>query len=306
MNENEKLTKRLLFSDGDLHVYAGITKKEFPELYDQIRTISEREFKIEDAYDKFDETYKYLVCIAEYNVPGELPLEKKREIVSFYRYVLCKDTFSPKSTSFKLSTSNFYDYSFRLKLLLPATLELGRSVVNHDSENANKGLEAIWKGLGALIDYYSKHENIKYLFGEVSIQKNRYHIDDLWENDSLESIISCFILNFNKESLITPSKKPIFSKAELLQFAKEKGFEGNFSKDSGKLRRLLKSRNHKAPQLFFHYANLVEKEGLEMYLPVNNELLNCWEMGLLLKIESIKPHCLRHFAPSSYREQAFQ
>ena len=226
--------------------------------------------------------------------------------MSFYRYILCKDAFSQKDTNFKLSTNNFYDYSFRLKLLLPATLELGRSVVNHDSENANKGLEAIWKGLGALIDYYSKHENIKYLFGEVSIQKNRYHIDDLWENDSLESIISCFILNFNKESLITPSKKPIFSKAELLQFAKEKGFEGNFSKDSGRLRRLLKSRNHKTPQLFFHYANLVEKEGLEMYLPVNNELLNCWEMGLLLKIESIKPHCLRHFAPSSYREQALQ
>ena len=40
-NEKEKLKKRLLFSDGDLHVYAGITKKEFPELYDEIRTIIE-------------------------------------------------------------------------------------------------------------------------------------------------------------------------------------------------------------------------------------------------------------------------
>ena len=132
---------------------------------------------------------------------------------------------------------------------MPSTLELGRSVVNHNSKMASKGLEAIWMGLGALIDYYSKQENIKYLFGEVSIQKSRYHIDDLFECDSLESIISCFILNFDKGSLITPKEKPIFSKAELLQFGKEKGFEGEFSKDSSKLRRLLKSRNHKAPQL---------------------------------------------------------
>ena len=63
--EMEKLRGRLLFSDGDLHVYAGISKEEFPELYEEIRMISEHEFKIENAYDRFDETYKYLVCIAE-------------------------------------------------------------------------------------------------------------------------------------------------------------------------------------------------------------------------------------------------
>jgi len=305
VNEKEKLKERLLFSEGDLHVYVGITKKEFPELYEEIREISEREFSIENAYDRFDETYKYLVCIAEYERPWELPLEKVYEIVSFYRYISCKDAFSQEGNNFDLSTNKFYDYSLRFKIILPATLELGRSVVNHDSQYAKSGLEIIWKGLGALIDYYSKHENINFLFGEVSIQKNQYHIEDLWENDSLESIISCFILNFNRESLIIPKEKLIFSKAELLQFAEEKGFEGNFSKDSGKLRRLLKSRNHKAPQLFFHYANLVEKDGLEMYLPVDNKLLNCWEMGLLLKIDCIKPHSLRHFMPSFYREEAF-
>ena len=176
-NEKEKLKKRLLFSDGDLHVYAGITKKEFPELYDEIRTISEREFKIEDAYDRFDETYKYLVCIAEYDNPEELPLEKTCEIVSFYRYILCKDAMKEDDSgiNFDLSTNKFYNYSFRFKMLLPATLELGRSVVNHESKLAKKGLEAVWKGLGALIDYYSKHKNIEFLYGEVSLQKSRYH-----------------------------------------------------------------------------------------------------------------------------------
>lgn len=301
--ENEKLKKRLLFSDGDLYVYAGITKKEFPTLYEEIRKISEREFKIENAYDRFDETYKYLVCINEYDIPGEL--FKAHEIVSFYRYILCKDAYSRDDATFHLSTNNFYEYSFRFKTMLPAVLELGRSVVNHESKMASKGLEVAWKGLGALIDYYSKHENIKFLFGEVSLQKSQYHMDDLWENDSLESIISCFILNFNREFLMMPKRKSMFSKIELIKFAKEKGFKGDFSKDSGRLRKLLKSRGMSIPQLFFHYANLVEQDGLSMYLPVDNELLNCWEMGLLLKIEMIKPHYLRHFVPPTYRKEAF-
>lgn len=304
--EKEKLKERLLFSEGNLHVYAGITKKEFPELYEQIKGISEREFKIENAYDRFDETYKYLVCIAEYEIPGELPFEHC-EIVSFYRYILCKDTFSQKDINFDLSTNTFYEHSFRFKMILPTTLELGRSVVNHSAKDYAKGLELIWKGLGALIDYYSKHENIQYLFGEVSIQKSRYDLANIWENDSLMSIISCFIINFYRDDIITP-KEPIkgFSLQELVKFAKEKDFKGeSFSKDAHKLKDLLRTRNLEKPHLFFHYANLAEEKGLQMFLPVNNDLLNCWEVGLLLSIKKIKPEWLNHFTPKDYRKQAF-
>ncbi|MBQ2600548.1 GNAT family N-acetyltransferase [bacterium] len=308
-NEKEKLKERLLFSNGDLHVYAGITKKEFPGLYEEIRKISEQEFNIENAYDKFDETYKYLVCIAEYNNPEELPLEKTREIVSFYRYILCKDAMkeddSKDRINFDLSTNKFYDYSFRFKMLLPATLELGRSVVNHESKMAKKGLEAVWKGLGALIDYYStKNKSIELLYGEVSLQKSRYHAGNICEKDSLLPIISCFIKNFGHDDLITP-KKPNASKNQWLLVAKEMGFVGDFSKDSVMLRRLLKSQGTPPPQLFFHYANLAEQDGLAMYLPVDNELLNCWEMGLILRIKRIKSDCLNHFIPKDYNEQAF-
>lgn len=305
--EMEKLRGRLLFSDGDLHVYAGISKKEFPELYEEIRKISEREFNIENAYDRFDETYKYLVCIAEYERPGELPFEKVCEVVSFYRYILCKDAFSQEDITFDLSTNKFYDYSFRFKMILPATLELGRSVVNHNSQKAKDGLEAIWKGLGALIDYYSEKEKIKYLFGEVSLQKSRYDLTNIWENDSLMAIISCFIVNFYHDEIITP-KEPMkgFSLPELVSFAKEKDFKGEaFSKDAHKLKDLLRTRSLPKPHLFFHYASLMEENGMQMFLPVNNDLLNCWEVGLLLSIERIKPEWLSHFTPKNYRKQAF-
>ena len=308
-NEKRKLEERLLFSNKDLYVYAGITKKEFPALYEEIRKISEREFKIENAYDRFDETYKYLVCIAKYENPEELPLEKTYEIVSFYRYILCKDAMkeddSKDRINFDLSTNKFYDYSFRFKMLLPATLELGRSVVNHESKMAKKGLEAVWKGLGALIDYYSiKNKSIELLYGEVSLQKSRYHAGEIWEEDTLLPIISCFIKNFGHDDLITP-KKPNASKNQWLLVAKEMGFVGDFSKDSVMLRRLLKSQGTPPPQLFFHYANLAEQDGLAMYLPVDNELLNCWEMGLILRIKRIKSDCLNHFIPKDYNEQAF-
>lgn len=305
-SEKGKLEERLLFSSGDLYVYAGITKKEFPALYEEIRKISEKEFKIDNAYDRFDETYKYLVCIAKYEDPEELPLEKTCEIVSFYRYILCKDAMKEDDSgiNFDLSTNKFYNFSFRFKMLLPATLELGRSVVNHESKAEKKGLEAIWKGLGALIDYYSKHENIKLLFGEVSLQKSRYHVGNIWEEDTLVPIISCFIKNFEHDDFIIP-KRPCTSKNELLLVAKEMKFDGNFSQDSATLRKFLKAQGAPPPQLFFHYANLVEQDGLAMYPPVDNKLLNCWEMGLLLRIGRIKPHCLNHFIPKDYNEQAF-
>lgn len=304
-SEKRKLEERLLFSNSDLYVYTGITKKEFPELYEEIRKISEKEFKIEDAYDRFDETYKYLVCIAKFEDPEELPLEENYEIVSFYRYILCKDALSQNDLTFDLSTNHFYEYSLRFRTtMLPVTLELGRSVVNHNSQMAKKGLEAVWKGLGALIDYYSKHENIEFLYGEVSLQKSHYHTGNIWKEDTLLPIVSCFIKNFGHDDLITP-KKPNASKTQWLLVAKEIGFTGDFSKDSMMLRRLLKSKGTPIPQLFFHYANLSEPDGLAMYLPVDNELLNCWEMGLLLRIKRIKPYCLNHFIPKDYNEQAF-
>lgn len=304
-SEKRKLEERLLFSNSDLYVYAGITKKEFPELYEEIRKISEKEFKIQDAYDRFDETYKYLVCIAKFEDPEELPLEENYEIVSFYRYILCKDALSQNDLTFDLSTNHFYEYSLRFRTtMLPVTLELGRSVVNHNSQMAKKGLEAIWKGLGALIDYYSKHENVQFLYGEVSLQKSRYHVGNIWEEDTLLPIVSCFIKNFGHDDLITP-KKPNASKTQWLLVAKEMGFTGEFSKDSMMLRRLLKSQGTPPPQLFFHYANLAEQDGLAMYLPIDNELLNCWEMGLILRIKRIKSYCLNHFIPKDYNEQAF-
>lgn len=308
-NEKQKLKERFLFSEGNLHVYAGITKKEFPELYEKIRAISEKGFKISNAYDRFDERYKYLVCIAEYTRPGEIPFESEKEweIVSFYRYILCKDAFSEKDSNFDLSTNNFYSYSTRFKTLLPATLELGRSVVNQDAKASN-GLFMIWKGLGCLIDYYSNNTNIQYLFGEVSLQKSVYDAENLFENDPLLSIVSCFVMNFCSEDFITPKKvMGGFSKDELVEYAKTKGFEGkDFQEDANKLRKILKDKNLPRPQLFFYYTNLVNGKGINMFLPVNNELLNCWEMGILIKISQINKKKLSSYKPKNgYRKEAF-
>lgn len=307
-NEKEKLKERLLFSEGNLHVYADITKKEFPELYEKIRAISEKAFKIPNAYDRFDETYRYLVCIAEYSIPGDIHFdnEKKWEVVSFYRYIPCKDAFTEEEPNFDLSTSNFYEYTTRFKTLLPVTLELGRSVVNPDAKASN-GLLTIWKGLGCLIEHYSKN-NIQYLFGEVSLQKSIYDIENLFENDALLSIVSCFIMNFYNEDFIIPKNEMDgFSKAELLQFAKIKGFEGrDFSKDSNRLKKILKDKELERPHLFFYYTNLVNGKGINMFLPVDNKLLNCFEMGILLKISQIDKVRLARYKPKNgYRQEAF-
>ncbi len=303
MCEIEQLKQKLLFNYEELNVYAGITKKEFPKLYEKIKEISQNGFNVADTYDKFDEKYKYLVCIAEYEKPNEIPFEKDWEIVSFYRYALCKDTFA--NDEFELSTNSFYNYSLRFKTLLPFTLELGRSVVNKSSKMADNGLKAVWGGLGAMLDYYSKHGRIEWFWGEVSLQKDIYAVDDLWGNDSLLSIMSTFILNFGKNDLLSP-RTLTFSQNDLEKFAKEKGFIGDYQKDSTKLRKLLKDRHTPIPHLFFHYANLVDQGGLFMYLPVSNPILNCWEMGLLLHTPHIKKNYLQRFTPINYNPKAFE
>ena len=303
-NELEKLKERLLFSDGNLHAYAGITKKEFPELYNEIRTISEREFKIEDAYDRFDETYKYLVCIVEYDTPGELPFE--HEIVSFYRYILCKD--AKNGDTFDLSTNTFYEYSERFKQILPATIELGRSVVNHNAKTKINGLNAVWRGLGALIDYY-KDKGIKFLFGEVSLQKSNYDIEDIQKNDALFSIMACYIKNFYHDDIIRP-KEHIkgFELDSLMKIAREKGFtdKSSYEEDVAKLKQILRDDNAPKPRLFFAYGELGKQGSLNVYEFVDNkDVLNCWEMGILMRIDKIDSGWLKHYTKNGYRKEAF-
>lgn len=311
----ESLENRLLFSDGSMHIYAGITKREFPELYKEILEISEREFNVEDASDRFDDTYKYLVCIVGYDPPqGELPLEKEWEILSFYRYILCRD--ARNGDSFDLSTNKFYDYSERFKLILPATLELGRSVVNHNSKMARKGLESIWKGLGTLIDYY-KNYGIKFLFGEVSLQKADYDLGDIFQSDALFSIVACYLKNFYRDDLIKPKESIKDSKGntikgfefeELMETANRKGFtkESNYQDDVKILKSILRNYHAHKPQLFFHYGEIPKDGGLYMFPPVDNEeVLECWEMGLLIKIDMIKSEWMDHCTLKGYRKEAF-
>lgn len=301
--DRDRLQPRLVkdFSNG-LSVY-DVDKLEFPELYEEITRISSFEFGISDSRDQFDDTYRYLVCVGSSD-----------DIVSYYRYILCKDAIS--SNEVHLSTGKYYHYTREfVKEFLPYTIEFGRSVVNTQSatirSNSHAGLKAIWSGgLGPLIHYHRKNSGIRYLFGQVSLQERDYPMDEV-SQDSLYAIISCFMTDFGQQekNLIVP-KNVVINDVDLEAYNKMKGypFTGDYNKDCRTLRKLLKDNHSHRPPLFFHYANMVreKQDGMSMFLPVSNPLLHCYEMGILIDFDKVSQNYIDEFCKDDYNPDVFK
>ena len=181
-------------------------------------------------------------------------------------------------------------------------------MVNHNVKTKINGLDAVWRGLGALIDYY-KDKGIKFLFGEVSLQKSNYDIEDIQKNDALFSIMACYIKNFYHDDIIRP-KEHIkgFELDSLMKIAREKGFtdKSSYEEDVAKLKQILRDDNAPKPRLFFAYGELGKQGSLNVYEFVDNkDVLNCWEMGILMRIDKIDSDWLKHYTKNGYRKEAF-
>lgn len=88
---------------------------------------------------------------------------EQREIVACYRYVDGSGVAAPEV---ELPTGALFGFSeFFCSEVLPATIELGRSVVNRSASRAVSGLHAIWAGLGALV---VRNPHARYFFGKVT------------------------------------------------------------------------------------------------------------------------------------------
>ena len=148
----------------DLEIHF-VRKQTSPNIVFEVNRISTLMFNLDylDS-DIFDLTYTYIVVYDRVN----------GEIVSFYRYILCKDAIHGKRVD--LSTNKYFKFSQRfVEDILPVTIEFGRSVVNKTSKNHEIGLQAVWAGLGVLV--YEYHQNpppnrvkIEYFFGKFSLQ----------------------------------------------------------------------------------------------------------------------------------------
>ena len=274
-----------------LHIF-NTKKKEDPTLFGDIQKVVANAFGLLDVEDVFDNIYSYIVSIDNEN----------NEIVSGYRYIICKD--SRNGNSFNLNTFKYYEFSDEFSTsYADFTLELGRSFVNPIAKRKLWGLFSIWEsGLGPLINYQKNQNGIQYILGQVSLKESIY------DPESIKTILKMFWINFGTTKLLSP-RQPTFSEYELETFDSDSipNFTGDYKKDKKTLIEFLKKKEQARPTLFFSYADLVEgkKDGLHCFLPVYNPLLKCYEMGFLLRISKISPENSEKYLRSSYNPQAF-
>ena len=271
----------------------NITKWKDPIVFRETQNVIANAFGLLDVEDVFDNIYSYIVSIDDEN----------NEIISGYRYIICKD--ARDGASFSLNTFKYYTFSNEFSQnYADCTLELGRSFVNPTAKRRIWGLFSIWEsGLGPLINYQKEHNGIKYILGQVSLKENIYDLE------SIKAILKMFWVNFGTTELLFP-REPVFSENELetMNSNPNLDFSGDYKSDKLNLTKFLKEKKQEKPTLFFKYADLVEgtKEGLRCFLPIYNPLLKCFEMGFLLKISEISPENREKYLSSSYDSKAFE
>lgn len=162
---SELTADKLIRTYKGLEIYL-VTAGDSPRVMTEIGRIREVEFrragggtgkpKDIDTFDQGPVPYRQLVVWD--------PVAQ--EIVSMYRYLLCRDAIQSDG-SLDLATAKLFDFSQQFRQqYLTRTIELGRSVVNRSAKRRRLGLFAVWCGLGALVQEYP---DMDYFFGKVTI-----------------------------------------------------------------------------------------------------------------------------------------
>ena len=147
----------------DVH---SVTADDAPRVMEEIGRVRETEFRKEgggtgrpediDRFDLGSIPYRQLVVWDA----------QQQELVSAYRYILCRDTLRCGLRP-ALATEELFEYFDDFSTnYLPYSIELGRSVVNRQARRSFLGLFAAWAGLGALVREYPE---IRYFFGKVTM-----------------------------------------------------------------------------------------------------------------------------------------
>ena len=270
----------------------NIRKCEDPTIFGEIQKAIANAFELPDAEDIYDNLYNYVASIDKEN----------NEIISGYRYIPCKNAHIGKT--FNLNKFKYFKFSDKFSTdYADQTLELGRSFVNPNAKKKLWGLFSIWEsGLGPLINYQTKNNDIQYILGQVSLREIVY------DEECIKAILKMFWVNFGTDMLLSP-RELAFSQSELESFLSDSdlNFSGDFQEDKTKLTEFLRKKDMPKPTLFIGYADLVEgkKDGLFCSLPTYNSLLKCYEMGFILKVDKISPRNVQKFLQASYNSLAF-
>ncbi len=267
----------------DLEIHF-VKKKLAPNVLFEVNRISTLMFNLDylDS-DIFDETYTYIVVYDRVN----------GQIVSFYRYIICKNAIHSKH-DVHLSTAHYFNFSDEfVEKILPFTIEFGRSVVNKTAIRHVDGLSAVWMGLGILIYEYHLHPKnitIDFFFGKFSLQWNIY------SEVCRDMILFLFNKHFppmcgsDSELYIVP-RHEYETTLDFVQPALQIN-SSRYKDDRKILMQYLDSFGLPMPKLAEAYANL---GGLKSFGTISNDHLKSWETVILQKIDQVDPFYIKRF-----------
>jgi 1-acyl-sn-glycerol-3-phosphate acyltransferase len=176
-------------------------------------------------------------------------------------------------------TSTIFDFKEKFMPYFEDSIELGRSFVQ-PKYWGSRALDYLWYGIGA---YLKEHENIKYMFGAVSLSS-------LYSKEAQNMILYFYERHFGGYSELAESRnRYLLSNKEKKEF--DEVFTGsNYRENFRTLKTNLQHYNATVPTLFKQYTELCEDGGVKFLdFGIDPDFGDCMDGLILVDVDKIKP-----------------
>ena len=281
---------------GSNEIY-DFTAHDAPALMQEVGRLREITFRLAgggtgkpvdiDDYDVAETPYRQLIVWD----PDE------QVILGGYRYLLGDNLPKNEKGEVVLATSRLFHLSDKfISLILPHTIELGRSFVQPQYQSSKAGakslyaLDNLWDGLGTLIIH---HPEMKYFFGKVTMYTH-------FNQEARDYILGFMKLYFrDKENLVHPHSpvKISFTDEQLKEIFPEGSYEEDYKILSKKVRKL----GENIPPLINAYMGL--SPSMRTFgTAINDRFGDVEETGIIITIKDLYSQKIgRHV--SSYKRK---
>jgi len=215
--------------------------------------------------DKYDKYYKHII----------LWDNNELEIIGSYRIGIGKDIYEKYSID-GFYTSTLFSYSNEFLEFLPYSVELGRSFIQKKYWNSF-ALEYLWRGMGC---YFAKSQDIRYLFGVVSIS-------NMYPDDAKKLLVYYYKKWYGKELGVNSNNPFILSEKDNHYLSVIFNSE-DIKNDYLTLKQTLKNYGVSIPTLYKNYVELCYKEGVHfLNFGIDEDFGNCIDGFIMLDLHYI-------------------
>ncbi|EDY86571.1 phospholipid/glycerol acyltransferase [gamma proteobacterium HTCC5015] len=241
------------------------------------RAVGEGSGKRRDI-DRYDQYYRHLV----------LWDRDELEIVGAYRLMPTQEAVEQHGLSGLYSASLFH-FDEQMQPYLEQGLELGRSFVQ-PRYWGKRSLDYLWYGIGA---YLSRHPDIRYLFGPVSITQNMPEMGK-------DLLVYFYQLYFAPESKSPARHRQPFQVPESSRLELEALFDGqDYAADFKRLKAVMSNMGTAVPTLYKQYTELCQPGGVSFLdFGIDPEFADCIDGLVLVDSHAIKPKKYKRYIGS--------